>query len=135
QIWFSTVTNSVIAGNYIGANAAGTGAIGTGWIGVNLANSSGITIGTNGDGQDDAAERNVIAGNWGGIGINLTSVTNSVIAGNYVGVDASGTHALGTAGVVVLVQTSSSIRIGTNGDGVSDSAERNILGASNGAVI
>src|SRR5262249_52465170 len=55
-------------------------------------------IGANGDGVDDAAERNVISGNIG-TGINIENLPgpadNNVIAGNYVGTDAAGDVALG----------------------------------------
>jgi len=54
--------NDVIQGNYIGTNAAGTAASANG-IGVFIASSNGALVGSDLDGTNDAAERNVISGN------------------------------------------------------------------------
>jgi len=58
-----TVENAVIQGNYIGTNVAGSAALGND-VGVFLSGSpSGVLVGSNLDGINDAAERNVISGN------------------------------------------------------------------------
>ncbi|HEY1376238.1 MAG TPA: choice-of-anchor Q domain-containing protein [Gemmataceae bacterium] len=54
--------NDVIQGNYIGTNAAGTAASANG-IGVFIVSANGALIGSDLDGTNDAAERNVISGN------------------------------------------------------------------------
>ena len=50
--------NNAIAGNEIGVDSSGTNVDGTIQVGISVHNSSGIQIGTNGDGINDAAERN-----------------------------------------------------------------------------
>jgi Ca2+-binding RTX toxin-like protein len=67
--------------------------------------------------------------------------TNStVIAGNYVGTNADGTAALGNGGNGVTVGTNNLggpqfTRIGTNGDGVADDLERNVISGNAGAGV
>src|SRR5439155_12189877 len=60
-------------------------------------------------------------------GLNITGGANTVVAGNYIGTDVTGSIALGNGLSGVLISNSSSNRIGTNGDGVADAAERNII--------
>ncbi len=92
-------------------------------------------IGTNGDGVGDVAERNVISGNAvAGIDINGAGTDSNVIAGNYIGVDVTGGNALGNgtpgqfvAPGVIIEAGAQGNRIGTNGDGLADAAERNIV--------
>jgi hypothetical protein len=89
-------TGNVIAGNYIGTNATGTAALPNIGSGVRIdTGAQANRIGTNGDGVADDAERNVISGN-GTQGVRITgSGTNSnVVAGNYIGTNATGTAAL-----------------------------------------
>lgn len=121
-------TNSiknVIAGNYIGTNFDGTAAIGNGGYGITVSGDLNL-IGTNGDGVSDSLEANIISGNHTG-GIFLASF-NCIVAGNYIGVDKTGTNALGNVynGITINVDSSSNI-IGTDGDGIADAAERNII--------
>jgi CSLREA domain-containing protein len=128
---------TVVAGNYIGTDAAGTGAIpGVASIGtgVDINNSStGVRVGTNADGVSDALERNVIAGN-SGIGVRVTGNSDStVIAGNYIGVDATGAGDLGNRSDGVQLGGVAGVRVGTNGDGVNDDAERNVISGNGDA--
>src|SRR5207249_3177518 len=67
--------------------------------------------------------RNMIAGNIGE-GVAVTGDDN-VVAGNFIGTDVNGSTALGN-GLGVLVQGQRN-RIGTNGNGVADDAERNVI--------
>jgi hypothetical protein len=81
-----------ILGNYIGLDAAGTGAIG---------NRSGIWVSGGADatiiGGTTAAHRNVIAVTVNeGIGIVDTGTNDTIVQGNYIGTDATGTAAMGT---------------------------------------
>jgi CSLREA domain-containing protein len=81
-------TGNAIQGNYIGTNAAGTTAI---------PNDNGINAeggGTNTIGGTTAGARNVISGN-GNIGVRLDGSGNNTVQGNYVGINAAGTGALG----------------------------------------
>ena len=89
-------------------------------------------IGTDGDGKSDANERNIIAHSSYSHDIELYSnSTNLVVAGNYFGVGVDGVTeqpVLGTA-VPNFVNPggSGSVRIGSNGDGVSDHWEGNLI--------
>ncbi len=52
-------------------------------------------VGTNGDGVNDAAERNVLSGNlFAGVWINGQGTDGNVVAGNFLGTDISGSVAL-----------------------------------------
>jgi hypothetical protein len=125
----------VVAGNYIGTDAGGTVDLGNASTGVALFASTQFNrIGTNGDGVADAAERNVISGNNAdGIVLVGPETNDNVLAGNYIGTDASGSAALanGTFGVVMFAGSQRN-RVGTNGDGLADAAERNLI-SGNGA--
>lgn len=125
----SNATPTTIAGNYIGTNAAGIAAIGNSQDGIWIVNTASTRIGTNGDGTSDAAERNIISGNfWNGIQITGLSATNNIVAGNYIGTNASGTAALANSSSGVRISGGASTNlIGTNGDGVSDTAESNLI--------
>jgi hypothetical protein len=90
---FATVSGSVVKGNYIGTDATGTAALGGG-AGVLLYPGSEVSIG-----GAAAGEGNLISGN-GDYGISLTydcvtPLTDNVIEGNRIGLDASGTNPLG----------------------------------------
>ena len=142
QISGGLATGNVVAGNRIGTDATGLLALpNLGQAGIQLINTDGNRIGSNGDGIGDLEERNVISANTGA-GIQLTSGSdNNVIAGNYIGVDVVGSGALGN-GVVngstrdgIAINSSSNNRIGTDGDGIGDTAERNVIGANNNVGI
>lgn len=129
---------STIAGNYIGVDVTGQALLANGWvagrysIGLNFGASYNV-IGTNGDGVGDQYEGNVIAGNLvggGALQIGNDSAENAV-AGNIIGLNATGDAALGVQAIgnalVFLQGAGSGNRIGTDGDGVSDLLERNII--------
>jgi hypothetical protein len=95
-------TGNLVQGNFIGTNAAGTGAIGNG-SGVvtqgQSGNSSSHTIGGTTPGA-----RNIISGNNGpGISIGGT-LTGSVVQGNFIGTDVTGSTAVGNASDGVIIQ-------------------------------
>jgi hypothetical protein len=142
--------NNVVAGNYIGTDASGTKALSVdtdhNMSGVLVNNSNGNRIGADGHDPDPAAERNVISGN-SGVGIYIDSYgpnsggNDNVVAGNYIGTDASGTQALpngsrtnDSGGISI---GGSDNRIGTDGDGIGDDLERNIISGngSNGVSM
>ncbi len=92
-----------IEGNYIGTDIDGAAAIGNGSSEASSALNYGgifvsggnVRIGTDGDSVDDEAEGNVISGNYGqGIAV-VASDGGLVIAGNKIGLDATGLNALG----------------------------------------
>ena len=127
SVWGTGTQDNVVAGNYIGTDVSGTAKLGNGF-GVAISGERN-RVGTNGDGVADDAERNVISGNAGG-GMAIGGHGNNVVAGNYIGTDFTGTVALGNSGYGIEVYTTHGNRIGTNGDGLADAAERNIIAAS-----
>ncbi len=125
RIYSTNSIKNVVAGNYIGTNFDGTAAIGNGGVGITVGGDLNL-IGTNGDGVSDALEANVISGNHN-VGIFLASF-NCIVAGNYIGVDKTGMNAIGNFydGITINVDGNNNL-IGTDGDGVADAAERNII--------
>ncbi len=108
-------SGNVLQGNEIGTNAAGNAAVPNGYCGVFL--SGGVAsnlIGTDGDGVNDAAERNVISANtYQGIYIGDAGTTQNVVAGNFIGTDATGTARLGNSNGGIWVDNgASSNRVG-----------------------
>ncbi|HEV8060211.1 MAG TPA: DUF4214 domain-containing protein [Gemmataceae bacterium] len=87
---------STIEGNMIGTDATGTVALGNVFDGINVTQAAGTTIG-----GTTAAARNIISGNGGlpdsGVGVDLigASTSGTVIEGNYIGTDSSGSQRLG----------------------------------------
>ncbi|MBI1917437.1 MAG: right-handed parallel beta-helix repeat-containing protein [Planctomycetes bacterium] len=126
---FGTSDNKV-QGNRIGTDATGTAKVGNTRGGVEIDNSaSGNFLGTDGDGVNDFSKGNLISGNSGEgvqIGFNGTASGN-VIAGNFIGTNAAGTAALGNQFDGITIGNATNNRIGTNADGVSDDAERNVI--------
>ena len=119
-----------IAGNYIGTNAAGTSAIPNSGYGVAVGNFSYQTVvGTNGDGTRDSIEGNLISGNTsGGVKVSGDSRQVTVIAGNLIGTNPAGTAALGNGGDGIYAEgLGGDLVVGTNGDGLGDVYERNII--------
>src|SRR5204863_381638 len=85
-------------------------------------------IGTDGDGVSDDLERNVLSGNQRGLTIQDVASNYNVIAGNFIGTNATGTAVVanGQDGVIIWGGAQSN-RVGTNGDGISDALERNVI--------
>jgi hypothetical protein len=98
------------------------------------ASASGLIFGTDGDGQNDPAEFNICMGM--GLAINLQTPSVKV-AGNFINVFPSGTRFLDLSTITLLDgagveaienRAADNMVIGTEGDGVSDASERNIIG-------
>jgi hypothetical protein len=87
-----------VAGNLIGLNALGTAAVPNGLYGVRVGSGSNTTVG-----GTTAADRNVISGNTGA-GVQVTG-GSALIVGNTIGLDPSGTTAVGNGGFGVSIQT------------------------------
>ena len=120
--------NNVVEGNFVGTNAMGTESHGNDF-GLKIeAGSAGNRIGTNGDGINDAAEMNLVSGNRAdGVLIKEVGSDNNSVAGNLIGTDLAGTSSLSNNYGVRIESGAKGNRIGTNGDGVSDVAERNVV--------
>jgi uncharacterized repeat protein (TIGR01451 family) len=89
-------SGTVIQGNFIGMDVTGTSGIGNNGSGaVNLWSGQGDTVGGTVSGAG-----NLISANVGGISL---AVDDSIVQGNLIGTDVTGTHDLGnfTVGVVV----------------------------------
>ena len=136
-------TGNRIAGNYLGTNETGTAALYTPALntqrgsGVQLNFCTANIIGTNGDGVSDALERNVISGN-SDAGIVIIGGGSNKIKGNYIGTTKTGLVGLpnyangGTSifAVEISIKTASNNNIvGTDGDGVADNIEGNVIGS------
>ncbi|MEJ2209577.1 MAG: hypothetical protein P8129_11140, partial [Anaerolineae bacterium] len=119
--------NNTIAGNYIGVRAAGDVAMGNDY-GIWIEEGAYNVIGTNGDGSGDAAERNVIASNdHANVVITGVGANYNRVAGNYIGVDASGSLVLSNPSGVLVGGGARNNVVGTNLDGQGDAAERNVI--------
>ncbi len=108
----SNTTGNVVLGNYIGTSASGSNALANGLSGVFIGNgtSGNIIGGANGP------ARNVLSGN-SQYGLIITSnTTGNVVLGNYIGTDASGSHAVSNAlgGVFLALGASHNLIGGTN---------------------
>ncbi len=143
------ITGPSASGNWIYGNFLGTDPTGT----QALSNNEGVEIdagttqnliGTNGDGVNDTAERNLLSGNlFAGVWITGQGTSENAIAGNFIGTDITGSIALdnGTqpvtdsqgnvfGGGVAISDGASGNRIGTDGKGIDDAGERNVIGGS-----
>ncbi len=124
--------DDIVAGNYIGTDVTGTAALGNGWYGVAFfGGGNGNLVGVSSQTADPADGRNIVADNGLG-GVFLTSLdsdllSQTVVAGNYIGTDVSGELALGNGFGGVTVENATSTRIGTDGNGVADDVERNVI--------
>src|SRR5262249_12871793 len=124
------VSSNAVQGNYVGTNAGGTAAVGNTLSGVVIkTGSQNNLVGTDGDGVNDAAEGNLISGNQvSGVVITGPGTSQNRVAGNLIGTDRTGTRALANQGDGgSLGSEAHDNRIGTDGDGVADALERNVI--------
>ncbi len=99
---------NTIAGNYVGTDVTGTKALGNNW-GFNLKSDNNVIGGTT------EADRNVVSGNdHEGFYIYTANATGNLISGNYIGVDATGTSALGNQshGIHIIYDASNTRIVG-----------------------
>ena len=121
--------NNKVYGNYIGPDVTGLGGVGNGANGVNVNGSSSNEIG-----GPNPGEGNIVSNNPGdGISIFGPASTGNVVAGNLIGVDATGATAFGNASEgIVLSGSATSNTIG----GITPSWRNVISGnGSDGVVI
>jgi hypothetical protein len=133
------VTNLFFWGNFIGTDPTGFVKMGNSGHGINLGDGGPggndvVIIGTNSDGTNDANEGNLISGS-GQDGIAGWALTNSIISGNFIGSDRTGTGTTfgNLRNGILLTVNSDANRIGSNGDNVNDVQELNGI-ISNGAA-
>jgi hypothetical protein len=95
--------STVVQGNLIGLDASGAQSLTAGGSGIEVIDVDGTLIG-----GTSAAARNVIAGLHRGISVDGTSV-NTVIQGNYVGTDVTGTSAIRISAHGIVLRSPSSL--------------------------
>ena len=121
-----TAGGNTIQGNYFGTNAAGTVSLGNGLVYV--ANPNNLIGGTS------AGAGNVFS-NTANLAISLDEggANNNIVQGNYIGLTADGTAALGSPGAAISVERNQGNLIG----GATASARNVILsaGGTNGIFI
>ena len=130
--------DNVVAGNYVGTNAAGTVAVGSQIYGVSIGSGSqGNWVGVNPNyGPETADRRNVISGNTQfGVIISGSATSSNTVAGNDIGTDLTGTVAVPNQYGVYLQNCANHNLVGTNGDGVSDALERNIISGNSNVGV
>ena len=111
-------TGNLIAGNYIGTDAAGTSDLGNSGDGVDIASGSNTVGGTT------AVDRNVISGNDAeGIRLDGATATGNTVIGNYIGIGADGTTAVGNFNDGILLNAAP-----TNTIGGLTAGHRNVIG-------
>jgi len=124
-------SGTVVAGNYIGTDVSGSQRMQNTYAMEITGGASDTRIGT--DGSNDAFnvnERNIISG--GGFGLRMDGVTNVTIAGNYIGLNAAGTGGIRHYEYAIRAMNHvSGLRVGTNGDGIADAAEGNVIAGGN----
>jgi uncharacterized repeat protein (TIGR01451 family) len=125
-ILIDTADANTVSGNYLGVHADGS------TIGQNAGDGVEVHTSANTVGGTSAAARNVISGNFGsGVVLKGTAATANAVTGNYIGLNAAGTAALGnqTDGVQILFGASS------NGIGGTAAGARNVISANSNAGI
>jgi len=126
-----TLETTRVQCNHFGLNGEGTtGAdLGSGICLFCYNQGGSAIIGTDGDGVDDLAERNVFGAVARGVNINGgDNLYPNWIAGNYFGLAADGKTPINTSQGVYLRQSTAGTLVGSNLDGISDGLERNVMG-------
>ncbi len=117
-------TNNTIQNNHIGTDDTGTLDRG------NLQQGILVTGGASDNviGGPIAGARNVIYGNdLAGVRIEGGTSTSNVLQGNYIGTDVTGMLAIKNTQQGIYLQNAYYTLIGTDGDGVDDAAEGNLI--------
>jgi parallel beta-helix repeat protein len=104
----NTVNNTRVYGNLIGTDVTGQNALGNERQGVWLMNGSNFVGGAL------ASQRNIISGNHEN-GINITDFgLGNFVQGNYIGLDITGTRAIGNGQNGVLIGASAAVQLANN---------------------
>jgi titin len=114
-------TGNLVQGNFIGTDASGTAALGNDQVGVYIDGAPGNVIG-----GATAGAGNVISAN-GADGVNIAyfgTAAGNVVQGNLIGLNASGTAALGNQGTGVVISAPNTTIGGTTPEG------RNVISAN-----
>jgi titin len=112
-IFLSGCSGNVVQGNYVGTDVTGTHALGNAFGIVLESGATSNWIGTTG--LTDGSDRNILSGNvQNGMSLGFTGTDQNIVAGNYIGTDATGTQPLGN---------------GLAGVGIGWTAQNNQIGA------
>ncbi len=112
NVYLEDATDVLVAGDFIGTDARGTGAVYNDSYGVSISGGSDITIGGSG-----TLARDVISGNDHAGIILGGGVTSSVIEGDYIGVDQTGTQPVPNDSGIVVDSAGNTIGGTAHGDG------------------
>jgi hypothetical protein len=121
---------NIVAGDYIGTDVTGTVARANGSDGITVFQGAEANrIGVRATDADAAAEDNVISGNtYWGVQISDPGSNANIVDGNLIGTDPTGMSSVpNVSGGVIVNNGAQSNRIGSNGDGVGDNLERNLI--------
>jgi trimeric autotransporter adhesin len=123
----AATSGTLIQGNRIGTSADGLAALGNGSFGINVfAGANNTTIGGAAMGAG-----NVISGNGAqGIGLRGIGTNDNTIAGNFIGLNATGTALIGNSGDGILIFEGAS----NNTVGGATSAHRNVISGNSDGV-
>lgn len=123
-------SSNVIAGNFIGTNEDGLAAISSQDIGVFVVNDSDGNL----IGGSSAVEANVISGHEDH-GVFIRNSFQNRVSGNLIGTGADGTTEIGNKRNGVWLTYASDNTIGTDGDGIGDEAEGNVISSGGCGVF
>lgn len=126
-IFVENLGGNKIEGNYLGLTPSGF-AGGNRSNGIILQNSPGNIIG-----GATPSQRNVISSNGQfGVRVQNTGSTGNRIQGNFIGTDPSGVSSRPNQSDGVLVDNASETFIGTDGNGIGDAGEANLISGNTG---
>ena len=119
-------SSNLIAGNWIGTSALGTAALANIGAGVVVTMSSSVLIGGTTQGAG-----NLISGNDSS-GVEINASTGILVQGNLIGLDQTGTRAIGNTGAGVLIDNGS---LSSTVGGVVAGARNFISGNAEGVMV
>ncbi len=124
---------NLVAGNRIGLNAAGTAKLANAANGISVDGGKNNTIG-----GATALARNVISGNGStavNVSANQANTSGTVVAGNYIGTNATGTTAIGNGFTAITVAAAGAFTItNTTIGGIAANVVSGSVGVNSGGI-